>query len=1643
MPINDTDSKAEEQVKAKRPVLSHKSHNALLLSAGDPSGSDQPLSGIPGRAKSVIDIDGNLTQKVKQQIEERLAILDEYDQKKSNPTLYEPMSLSNDWVKMNAVQLESFETFIQDGALAGNILRVPPDVFQEVSQAQQSINELIQSFDKEWKGSFDQSKSGYMRGKMAATIKSMGKALAETMMALPISGVKHPAEDSTLLSTQENDVLKVLGGNVIDLLGISGSLSLFNDLEFKEIENFLANTSANTSEINGEVNNKFIDLMAIKLQDAANSDPQLKKSLAILTQKSVEQFRETRSTSLIVTTDNLEHAIDQSRHMRKTVKNHGSAELNSSSKSLMSALKQGESSLKAALEIIKPSQPGKARKILNAVKKTPVIYHDSTLNNYISKKWTSISNAVQSLPPTINNKIKESNASLMNSLDKQLNVHSSLTEAEITRLSTLRIPLDNAAEQVQFFCKPLQAVAEKLGRVITRDNKRIPDMLSPQFTSKRQTQLPEIRQQDRTPLVLKALLDTSLNKNSARLRRDDKLETVEKEFLEIIAELMKALPYVYSQLTDKGNMQFNNTASEFSDTKASNLYIANTNLMAESFQASVKQFQNSILKNLRITGGNTFSGAEKIAQEAINMNVRINKLLTEIRLVPSPMFGSKFGYNRHEKVLARNLTSLAKDLSGGDPDNEKAIVQYLHSALSDPYRLALHRKRDPYNALLVAGMAQELSNINNGTQRLPPTVDELMAATSTIKDAIISKATQKAVFSLVSLGLSAATGSEVVADILSAAENLTDPNRSLLRVGNVLKAHQIYGYYKGAEGVKKATLPGQQFPYYQHYKMQERQAVNVLLSILTLLPGILLLPITASIAIYGAATRPQAFLKNVASNLPMNFAIAGSVESARGAVSTSSSLFQILQQRRAEHQLMTLQNEQMSQDAPTQEQGWLDEQDELEAKKIIKELEAKYSQQLAESLALQQKRKEQLSTPLLNEQMSQDAPAQEQTLRVKRSAPYWEGSQKKVGRGPYNPTEYDQLPVEFHDSRSQSNNDVLAPRDWMKRKCQELLDAQKRKNPAKYRDVTLKTRISIKHRELSNGGWVWYVVWTYPTNALTGNFKPAMMETGNSITLEEYMLGEYGRRDYGALGTEDMEFSISGSSDSFLDEIKAMDLEAQYLKQLDEYLNREDVKGQHKRFSLWRINQIIAKNLNLQGDDKIQDRHAYFYDIERGKVQTVTFRGHKVANMVCIKGLNGKVLYISLTDGRVFEGKTQPGQPTIEFASKLAAETFCRRMKDGISLNGSSIISELISNGRYVHTTFRTDSVLGPAWQPAIATHDSHDFTEDIFNTNADMARDDANYLVKTPSEMRKDVYIKIAARAGAFISVVILSVGGIALAGTAGVAVRVFGHALTSLASTVVTSTVPSLYKATTADRSSEARDAYIDAGVGLAFEGIGNIVGQGAAKAMKRGLKNVTKPAANAAKHFGGGATNANVGLAGNAAGNSAKEYFQSDQVESNTSRSTNSASPENVNPVNSFRIDFSFANPHDMSDGDAVSPELNTEELASPSETTSPSSPATGTPPTFQLNINLLNDTAEGKEGTLSRETIHYMGERAIRVNGLSIIGYIKKYGDPSRRDNLSLDPLSTEYILKEEHLLVIKDVLKKYGTTEYPEFDPLST
>ncbi|WP_162231544.1 hypothetical protein, partial [Winslowiella iniecta] len=867
-------------------MLAGKLEECFLFGLEQPA-VDEPLDHA-GQGMS-----GGLKPLEKQLITDRLAVLDEYDREKSNPTLYTRHTLADEWLKMKDVVLIGHAGPLPEAAVENHVMAVPPAILYLVEEAQQGIRVLEEGFRREWTGKLEEGVSDYLAGRVQATVEATGQALAESMTALRAAARPEMAE-AARYAQQESGVLKMMARDVMNLLGPGAVMKLLDKPAIKEMETFLSSLDENDPgaeekpETEHKLREKMTEMLAGQLKAAAEKNPQLAKGLKVITEKSVKEYQKKNRSSLALAACNLQHAIDKSARLRSSLKTAMNQQLRADSVNLMATLEGSERTLKKAFAEIEHFRPGMLENLNTLGTLAQRMINDSSMGNYFSKKLQGLKNAASSTGTAVNGMRKKLDAILYRKIDKHFPVSGDITPAQKTELSTLMISLDNAADQIRSVARPLQDAAERLQRVLKRDNNTAMD-------SDRLIQLAAIKARQpvsdtekKAGTVLGVALDIALGNESNLVRLEEKVQKTQDEFSALTAEVRKTLPYLKEQFAVELGLAIEEMRRSFSGHPRATEYIQLTEGMAQAFSIRLDKLEKKIDEAEKTGSKDLEQAASRMAAVAKEMAGEAEVLSQNIRLITAKELGAEYGYNHYEKNMVRNLIDLVDELSNDDPEKEKETLKYLVSTLSAGDRTVLRRENDPGNSVLLAGMRQELFNILNEVQRRPPTAKDLVAQTIPIKDQLLKKATEKTVSGVVSTAMSAMVGADLIADITRNAARTITGSR-LVRPGNLLRSTQLYDGYKGLDGVRKATQPSQRPQDYLHGKMADRAAAGFGLSLLSLaLPGPIALPVTLIPTVINALKNPKKFLDTVAGVLPMEVAFTSIYESARTAINTAA-----------------------------------------------------------------------------------------------------------------------------------------------------------------------------------------------------------------------------------------------------------------------------------------------------------------------------------------------------------------------------------------------------------------------------------------------------------------------------------------------------------------------------------------------------------------------------------------------------------------------------------------------------------------------------------------------------------------------------------------------------------------------------------
>ncbi|QRR07632.1 hypothetical protein FPJ27_15305 [Burkholderia sp. MS455] len=1438
----------------------------------------EPLSAAPVHREEDEDI--------ARQIEDRLAVLDEYAAKGYNPTLYD-RDASTPVQAAPAPRDEGYHAPLLGLQVARERLRLArSQVWAERGEAQVG---------------------DYLGGKIPATLNQLEQALAEAEHALPQAIRLQHHESGDASPAQEQDVLTGLARQVLQL-----------------------------SESADAVTEPRVQETAAQLKQVASQDPAITAALAALMSRTTKAARRERATALVATMETMQRAADQSAHLRTLMRSWSDAALKTNFRPLLEALKEGEWALRQAAAVIQTIRPGVMTNLKTAGRLVSASWRDASVTSYASKKWSELRRGGTSLARMAGSRVRKADMSLNVKLDRLFSVSNGLDADHRAQLGALVLPLEEAATQLQFLAGPLPETAEKLQRVMRREQEAETDV-EPLLRWRAIARQPQISDEQRLREGLALVLENMQHQDTGLMRSEHKLQETEKSFVEQTNGVMDLAHYLYSLVGDDFRERCSHLSATLSSFPAARRYLDRMNRQSLKIEERLSEFV-TVVNSTRwneATGSYGEQAVGKLGKAAGSLAYQAEKVLAALYSETVRLLGKPYSYRWREKNMAQDLSELVTRLGAGSPQAERRILQQLRERLSDPDRTTLRQPHDPNNRILIAGMEQAYRSQQFDARLPSPTPADIVARSETLGEAFHRKVVQKTVSGVTSLGVSAATGG-VMPNVGGLA---MAPARRLMHPAHALQGLSIYAGYKGLDDIRKATRPGQREPVYQQHQLINRTAGKVGLSAASLVPSSLLLPLAAPVAAYRAATHPEQFAKAVTGAVPTTLAFAGVEPGFRG----GTALHEALRDRVPE-----------GTPHPTTAD---------------------------------------ITTPA--------------TSTTKPSRPVSSDvEEQRTGRSRRAATDAGDsvLPEAVRRNLAAINNtDVLNIHAWTRRKVNALLDKLKAQNPEKYRDITLESRVSFEHedRNSARGQLDYYRNPLNLRHLLVGNFTPAIMEEGE-LSLEEFAFGEFGRKDTGALRPYMMRFTIDGQEyKELLDGIEALDLQNSYLSELDALYEQSSAKAAFSGLLSWRLTQIVDNHPNLQGDDRATDRADYRHLIEQGRVETLTYGGHKVSNMVLVrgpllKGAQSKVLYISYSDGRVFEGTLTKNQPTIHFRSAAEAQSFAAHIRAGLPLDAAAQVEVPVSNGRAVHTknlfkhTLAQQLTGGTGGRSKdwgdLKSHTTDDYAGDLWRHRGSQLREDADYLFKSSGEILKDTVIYELSAYGALISVCVLPVGGpVGAAAATGSALAkagaFLGHAGTSVALTVGTSTVPSVIRALSADRTVDAENAWVDVPFSMFGEGTGYVAGKLVGTAVSKAAQKVGAQviAEGAADYVTQGPTSATNGYAVDKWGGKLKN---------------NNVSPSAVSTGSALDIATGGASATADATSDASS--------ATADATSDASSPAVHhQEPELLKGIDLLTDAVDvtGKKGTLSDSTFAYMTHHQIKIDNQTALNWILKHGDRS--------------------------------------------
>jgi len=355
--------------------------------------------------------------------------------------------------------------------------------------------------------------------------------------------------------------------------------------------------------------------------------------------------------------------------------------------------------------------------------------------------------------------------------------------------------------------------------------------------------------------------------------------------------------------------------------------------------------------------------------------------------------------------------------------------------------------------------------------------------------------------------------------------------------------------------------------------------------------------------------------------------------------------------------------------------------------------------------------------------------------------------------------------------------------------------------------------------------------------SLEGSWQPIGNYTVTEILTREYLRNNNFRY-------ESLHFRFpEGISQKLQEKILQLDLQSLYMAELTTTLSSDVVKdGMLSLFSA-----IVSKAIGeLLVDNKsiFENNHIRLAVTEK-RYYLMNWHGYAINNIIFIPIQEGKInegIILSLRDGGSWDVKIDPSGSISFFDTKTDAVAVLNMINKNlpIKVQTESPLKEIKDNqiiidsyGQYKVTfhgkTFAKKVWIAPTADKSLTLKKSAHLTEDLLGNFVRTLQSNMNYLVKSNAECQLDSAIEILYTISTMVYIYTIPTIGISLT-RASVISPIWGGANTGLRGALMLapalSIFPKLVKASTADRSKEAKKAFSDAVLGIALEVAGFVL-------------------------------------------------------------------------------------------------------------------------------------------------------------------------------------------------------------------------
>jgi hypothetical protein len=1379
-----------------------------------------------------------LTPEAKERIAKLLKVADEYNRLHSTPTHASALQLEQKWLKMkDAILLIAGEKLplsaIAEAPEDAELLHVPASISEMVKNTRHVIRDLEQVVKKEWPAVQQKRAPGRLRCRMNAVIQSTGRALAESMKALcEASEVEKPEE---VYKVHEEGVLSLLARDALDMVGEARGRRLLDEDGRVAMAGYESEHPDAGPE---ELREKLLDVLSKQLKKETDQNDGLKKDLQTATEKAIRVYRDKREEALVKSYETIRHAKLKSMRLRTTIiesARHGNVLRNTPLSPQMMALTQAmekqENCLRAAQAELKKQKPGLIKNLRTFGSEAAKAFADLNFVNGADK----ILKLVKSVPGVFIQLLKKVDKAIADPLKRNL-LDTDFTRVEQAELSALMVPLDSVAKRVNAFADPLVSSAASLKRIRSKTKLAVNNPEKTQVDKAEMNTLDGSAPETPGGRICQSLLNAMLGKKDKVVRRDTKQEGLEEKVAKQVADLQQVLPHIKQQLGAEFEKKGVTIETKYyGDTRAED-YFPKVKYLRDKYLEVFSEVENKISAAVKPDRKGDARAAEELYDAVRTLKNLTNDLSRHIRSISAEELGYEFGYDEFDKVIAQDLLKYAAQecdksfeewVAAAMPeelhtaalkDNLQQILMHIKAEITDPERNILRRKKDPENALLVAALDQEFSNMLSRLQDKAPTLDTLLAAMPNCTDSVLKKVNSKAVSGVIYGALSLATDGALVSGLVESALGMTQ----LQRYVNPLRYKPLVeGIYQYVDSNEKEKVKARFFEVKDRHKIEKlqfrkltRMAVNIISAIT---PAFAALPFTLPVALYGAATRPKFFIESVKSGLLLDAGIASAFEgySEFNEALDDTRLAAVkahydhikshIRDRIALREPITLDIED-EQVARAYVEVALERIEQLKQEKEAKQKEAEKAQALknvtsedgspkkeirrektdvpntAEKIA--DIRKRQTVTPIKNSNIH-GGDAQTGMTRVKRSgqaAGEPEVAQRVQSSPPVaedntvaepqntqsiNNLSDEEINAKFEESFNAALEESIPvpedtegaisdPRGWIDKYNHDLL---KRKGiPPNFKgSYDWDDRIEV-YRSVD------------ASNAKKSGYYVPDDEYLGTVTFREYSMGLHLRKGWGDPDSLKLvPLYDSEQARSMLKALEKTDLQKDYINAVGNYFNKSEIKELSKSINTAKLRIAVSDHSKYSNSPVGYNLKEIHGKIERGEVKTFTVNGKNVTDMVGIKtdGAKGYII-VSLSDGKVYEVDWDDDKGEIKFKNKQQAQECWRKIKYGLSyfnmkdtsdvkISNDGIVNNINKSRTIYNTPFvRSDFYedMGTEEHTIEFSRSTSSFQDQLLNNKVENLKSDIDSAIYSHGERLFDYWVDIVGTVGTLIGV-------------------------------------------------------------------------------------------------------------------------------------------------------------------------------------------------------------------------------------------------------------------------------------------------